>query len=59
MDKSTKLVLSAIAAGLFLNAAVLLRPLPAAAQGDELATIAHDFHAIYSGTCLNHTLCPH
>lgn len=58
-DKTTKLILAAIAAGLLLNAAALWRPLPAQAQDNALATIAHDFHSIYMGTCINNTLCPH
>lgn len=57
-DRSTKLILVAIALGLFANAgATFLRLGPAEAQSADLSTIQHDLHNIYSGICLNSKIC--
>jgi hypothetical protein len=54
-DRTTKLLLLAIALGLWFNA---LKPIPVQASDDStLEDIAHDVHAIYSGVCLNSTIC--
>jgi hypothetical protein len=57
MDRTTKLILAVIAAGLWANA--LVRPLPAAAQSGELNQIAIDIHNVAMGNCTNHVLCGH
>jgi hypothetical protein len=64
---TTKLLLTAIALGLWTNAVIeLVRP--AGAQSDaslsslvrEISSIAHDFHSLVngSGDCRNQKLCP-
>lgn len=56
MDRTTKIILAFIAAGLWANAAgSFIRP--ASAQSSELNDIAHDVHAIYIGTCINDKIC--
>ncbi len=58
MDRSTKLILAAIAAGLWANAGVLvLRPSPAAAQDEHLSSIAYAISSIASGVCSNRKIC--
>lgn len=57
-DKITRIVLVAIALGLWMNALnPWLKPVPVAAQEDRiekhLSEIEHDVHAIYAGTCLS------
>jgi hypothetical protein len=52
-DKITKLLLAAIAAGLWANVAAS----PARAQADPWLSIARDVSAIASGTCANQSLC--
>jgi hypothetical protein len=58
IDRSTKLLLGAIALGLWANAlAPFFRPAPVHAQDassiqSSLDSIEHDVHSIYSGTCL-------
>jgi hypothetical protein len=58
MDRTSKLIMAAIAAGLWANFAVsILRPSPAAAQSLQLNEIASNLNAIYNGICLNHKIC--
>jgi len=57
-DKTTKLLLALIAAGLWLNAASsLIRPTSAGAQSYELQKIQRDLDSIGRGTCLNNKIC--
>jgi len=62
-DKTTKLIVALIAAGLWLNAAaVMFHSSPAAAEGDALSrmtlqSMARDISSIASGTCTNPKLC--
>jgi hypothetical protein len=57
-DRTTKALLLAIAVGLWLNViAHWVRPVPVSAQSDELSTIQHDLHSIYTGVCINHKIC--
>jgi hypothetical protein len=53
MDKTTKIILALIAAGLWAN---IIAP-AAHAQDAALASIAQNISAIASGICTNHTLC--
>jgi hypothetical protein len=58
MDKTIKILLVAIAAGLWLNAAAFYAPRPAAAtESDDVATIRAAVVAIANGTCANHKIC--
>lgn len=61
MSRATQIILAALAAGLWMNAAaMLLRPSPAQAQvgGDfSLSQISQVMQAIGNGTCANHKLC--
>jgi len=65
MDKASKLILSAIAAGLWANAAVtLLHSGPAAAQegqggfmASEISIIATQVGDIANGSCTNSKIC--
>ncbi len=71
MDRTSKLLLAAIALGLWANAVIpLFRPHGVAAQDrtahtlssidDHLATIEHDVHDltdIGDGTCTNDAIC--
>ena len=58
MDRTTKLILAAIAGGLWLNAGILVfRPSPAAAQDENLSSIAYAISSIASGVCSNHKIC--
>jgi hypothetical protein len=65
MDKTTKILLAAIAIGLWANVALpLFRPTAALAQSDELTTIARsvsllarDLDRIARGLCQNTRLC--
>lgn len=55
-DKTTKILLAIIAAGLWLNAAtVLIRP--ALAQDPSITNLARDFHTVVQGQCPNQKLC--
>lgn len=71
-DKSTKLLLAAIAIGLWLNVMnPWLRPVPAEAQTEilssilravrsiqsDVSSIKSDVSSIASGLCLNSTIC--
>lgn len=56
MDRTSKIILAAIALGLWANFSMaILRPIPAWAA--DLGSIPHDLHAIYSGTCNNSKIC--
>lgn len=56
-DRSTKILLAAIAAGLWLNAATaLIRP-AVAQDSNTLHSIARDVSAIAMGVCVNGKLC--
>lgn len=60
MDKTTKCLLAAIAAGLFANAIVRADAGPKAdyiVTGDELRSIAAAIESIANGTCSNRKLC--
>lgn len=62
MDRTGKLLLAAIALGLFLNAGVQLIPTPAGAQGETrsaaaLEAIAETLASISDGGCENKRLC--
>jgi hypothetical protein len=59
IDRTTKLILAAIAAGLWANVlTVVLRAVPAHAQQDlDVSNIQHDLHGIYAGNCLNPKIC--
>lgn len=58
MDRTSKMILVAIAFGLWANVAVqVLRAPPATAQSADLNTMIHDIHAIYYGDCLNRIIC--
>ena len=60
-DRTTKLLLLAIAVGLWLNGlSPLLHPQGVAAQGNTdrvLADIQNDFHRITIGECENRKIC--
>lgn len=57
LDRSTKILLAAIAAGLWLNAATtLIRP-AAAQDTSALRSIARDITSITTGICANQKLC--
>ena len=55
---TTKLLLAAIALGLWANAAILMTR-PAVAKADAFERIADDLHRLVQGgsTCLNRKLC--
>lgn len=63
MDRTTKLLLAAIAAGLWVNAAgSLVRPAEAdfytlRSIDKNIALIQSDINSIYSGNCMNRRLC--
>ena len=60
MDRSSKLILAALALGLWTNIAILMRPTPASAQDSAaqmLEQLTRDVRSIYNGTCLNRRLC--
>lgn len=57
MDLSSKIILAALALGIWVNAAMMLRPTPAQAQGDALASIASNIDDIARGICTSHKLC--
>lgn len=52
MDRTTKILLAAIAAGLFANAVR-----PAVAQSIEISEVARTLRSIADGSCANTTLC--
>jgi hypothetical protein len=57
IDRTTKIMLAAIALGLSANAA---KPFFSPALADDsalISDIAHDLHAIYNGTCNNEKIC--
>jgi hypothetical protein len=57
-DRLTKLILIAIALGLWANLAItLVQPQPAAAQVDDQHTIAIAVQMIAYGNCPNRKLC--
>ena len=63
MDRTTKILLAALAAAFFLNAAAALRPVQAQ-QNDSLARIDQNIRAIAvmlveigNGTCENAVIC--
>jgi hypothetical protein len=65
-DRTTKIILAFIAAGLWMNALVpVFNPKPVAAQDpatlqkieDDLSGIKGDFHKVASGLCLNNKIC--
>jgi hypothetical protein len=57
-DKTTKILLALVAIGLWANIGVsLLKPTSVLAQNPDIATISHDVHAIYNGTCTNKKVC--
>ena len=61
MDKTTKLLLAAIAAGLWFNICLtLFGPISATAQSGELSTISSNVSSlerIATGTCTNSKIC--
>jgi hypothetical protein len=60
MDRTTKILLAAIAIGLWANiAAFFLQPLKANAQGAESILRSIDSHlsSIYNGICINRKIC--
>lgn len=58
MDRTTKILLTAIAIGLWVNtAAMLFRPLSAHAQDVDLSTIENAVEAIANGVCVNSKIC--
>jgi hypothetical protein len=59
MDRTTKILLTAIAAGLWLNAAFFaLRPAGATStESDDGTSIRLAVVAIANGTCANHEIC--
>jgi hypothetical protein len=64
-DRTTNVLLFAIALGLWLNVATQwLRPVVLKAADTDISTIEHDVHSIehdvhtiYSGICLNSRIC--
>jgi hypothetical protein len=60
MDRTTKLLMTAIAAGLLWNAAMLTVKSARTdddTDGQTLGEIARDLHALAMGTCQNWKLC--
>ncbi len=58
IDRTSKIILIVIAAGLWANmAAGIFHAGPAVAQTAQLNDIAHDLHSIYSGVCVNSKIC--
>jgi hypothetical protein len=59
IDRTTKIILAAIAMGLWGNLFVSAFPVtPARAGiGSDISDMAHDLHAIASGICVNGKLC--
>jgi hypothetical protein len=58
MDKTAKILLAAIAIGLWVNIAVIVfRPVAANAQNDDLSGIATNVQKIENGTCTNLKIC--
>ena len=55
MDRTTKLLLAAIALGLWANVASLWAPV--SAQSYELTQILYEIQAIGNATCNNPTIC--
>ena len=58
MDRTTKIILAAIAAGLWANALGLaLRPTSAAAQANQQTMVLMYLGEIANGACANHKIC--
>lgn len=59
MDRTTKIVLGLIAAGLWANAALQLRAIPAHAQDANfhLSSIDNKIGSLVDGVCINRRLC--
>jgi Na+-transporting NADH:ubiquinone oxidoreductase subunit NqrC len=60
MDRTTKILLTALAASLCVNAALyILRPAQATTTEleQQLTTIKEAVVAIHNGTCPNHKIC--
>lgn len=58
IDRTSKIILVAIALGLWANVSILVfRPIPAIAQNADLSDIRHDLHAIFGGICINSKIC--
>lgn len=57
-DRTTKLILAAIALGLWTNAAMsLFQPIVARADDFTARQIMYEVSAIANGTCVNHKIC--
>jgi hypothetical protein len=57
-DQTTKILLLAIAIGLWTNLAVLwMRPVSIAAADADTTVIMRDLHAIATGACANKKIC--
>jgi hypothetical protein len=57
-DRMTKLLLGAIAIGLWANLTVeVLRPTGASAQANPSLQILNLLSGIYNGTCVNRKIC--
>jgi hypothetical protein len=64
LDRTTKLLLGAIAIGIWVNLSMLLfKPTAAVAQAGaisgQLGAISHHLAAIANGTCANRKICGH
>jgi hypothetical protein len=58
MDRMTKILLAAIAIGLWANLGLsLFRPVTAVAQDYALTGIANNLSAIANGVCVNGKIC--
>jgi len=60
MDRTSKIVLAAIAAGLWANLAMFLLQPPSANADDTnylLRSIDRNLSGIYRGSCFNHKIC--
>ena len=57
-DRTTKIILAAIALGLWANVALpLLRPTPARAADYEVTEILNAVNNIANGVCVNRKIC--
>ncbi|HEY2883921.1 MAG TPA: hypothetical protein VGJ08_01745 [Rhizomicrobium sp.] len=58
MDRTSKAILIAIAAGLWMHAAIaILKPVPVSADENQLNSIAQNVQLIAGGLCLNRKIC--
>lgn len=59
LDRTTKIIMAAIALGLWANALIpVLKPQPAAASAESsLSNIERYTGGLYNGVCLNRKLC--